>query len=59
MATAEAQQEQGLNLGDVVAIVRRRRLWFAIPTAIGLIGSLILAFALPAEDRKSTLNSSH
>ena len=49
MATAEAQNEQGLNLGDVSAIIRRRRWWFAIPTAIGLVGSLILAFTLPTE----------
>jgi polysaccharide chain length determinant protein (PEP-CTERM system associated) len=49
MATAEVQHEQGLNLGDVSAIIRRRRWWFAIPTALGLVGSVILAFTLPAE----------
>jgi len=49
MATAEAQQEQGLNLGEVSAILRRRRWWFAAPVAIGLLGAVILAFALPAE----------
>jgi polysaccharide chain length determinant protein (PEP-CTERM system associated) len=49
MATAEVGQEQGLSLGDVTAIVRRRRWWFAVPTAVGVLGALILAFTLPTE----------
>jgi polysaccharide chain length determinant protein (PEP-CTERM system associated) len=43
------RNEAGLSLGDIYGVLRRRSGWFLIPTAIGVVASLVLALALPAE----------
>jgi polysaccharide chain length determinant protein (PEP-CTERM system associated) len=43
------RNEAGLSLGDIYGVLRRRSAWFLIPTAIGVVASLVLALALPAE----------
>jgi uncharacterized protein involved in exopolysaccharide biosynthesis len=49
MATRDTRNEAGLSLGDLYGVMRRRRGWFVIPTAIGVVASLVLALTLPAE----------
>jgi polysaccharide chain length determinant protein (PEP-CTERM system associated) len=38
-----------MSLGDLYGVARRRRAWFLIPTALGVVASLVLALTLPAE----------
>ena len=49
MAARDMRNEAGLSLGDIYGVLRRRSGWFLIPTAIGVVASLVLALALPAE----------
>lgn len=35
------------NLGDLVRIVRRRFLWFAVPAAFGVVVALVVSLAIP------------
>jgi len=49
MAARDTRNEAGLSLGDLYGVLRRRRGWFVIPTAIGVVASLVLALTLPAE----------
>jgi polysaccharide chain length determinant protein (PEP-CTERM system associated) len=38
-----------MSLGDIYGALRRRRAWFLVPTAIGVVASLVLSLTLPAE----------
>ncbi len=49
MAARDMRNEAGLSIGDIYGVIRRRRLWFLIPTALGVVLALGLALALPAE----------
>jgi len=49
MAARDMQNDAGLSLGDIYGVLRRRRMWFLVPTGVGVIASLVLALALPAQ----------
>ena len=49
MAARDVRNEAGLSLGDLYGVMRRRRAWFLVPTALGVVASLVLALTLPAE----------
>lgn len=49
MAARDMRNEAGLSIGDIYGVLRRRRAWFMIPTALGVILALALALGLPAE----------
>ncbi len=49
MAARDTRNEAGLSLGDIYGVLRRRRWWFIVPMAIGVVASLVLALTLPAE----------
>jgi succinoglycan biosynthesis transport protein ExoP len=49
MAARDMRNEAGLSIGDIYGVLRRRRAWFLIPTALGVILALGLALGLPAE----------
>jgi len=49
MAARDMRNEAGLSLGDLYGVLRRRRWWFVVPTAVGVVVALALALALPAE----------
>jgi len=56
MPVRDMREEAGLSLGDLYGVLRRRRLWFIIPTSVGVVASLILALTLPANyEAKSTV----
>ena len=49
MAARDVRNEAGMSLGDIYGVLRRRRAWFLVPTALGVVASLVLALTLPAE----------
>lgn len=49
MAARDMQNEAGLSLGDIYGVFRRRRYWFMVPMGVGIVASLVLALALPAQ----------
>lgn len=49
MAARDMRNEAGLSIGDIYGVLRRRRAWFLIPTALGVVLALALALGLPAE----------
>jgi polysaccharide chain length determinant protein (PEP-CTERM system associated) len=48
MAVQEVQ-EQGLNLGDVYAVLQRRKWWLVVPVVAAFVLSILLAIFLPRE----------
>jgi polysaccharide chain length determinant protein (PEP-CTERM system associated) len=49
MAARDVRNEAGLSIGDLYGVVRRRKWWFLVPTAIGIVISGALALLLPAQ----------
>jgi succinoglycan biosynthesis transport protein ExoP len=49
MAARDMRNEAGLSIGDIYGVLRRRRAWFLIPTALGVVLALALALGLPPE----------
>ncbi len=49
MPARDVRNEAGMSLGDIYGALRRRRGWFLIPAALGVVASLVLALTLPAE----------
>jgi polysaccharide chain length determinant protein (PEP-CTERM system associated) len=54
MPPTQHQTDVGFSLGDLVAIFRRRILWFGVPTAAGLLIAAGVALGLPAVYEAST-----
>ena len=49
MTARDVRSEAGVSIGDIYGVARRRMWWFLIPTGVALVGSLVLALALPPE----------
>jgi uncharacterized protein involved in exopolysaccharide biosynthesis len=47
MPARQKRNEAAFNLADLVRIVRRRFLWFAVPASLGLMVAAIVALGLP------------
>lgn len=49
MTVRDVRSEAGVRIGDLYGVFRRRKWWFLVPTIVAVVGSLVLALALPPE----------
>ena len=47
-------EERSVHLLDYLSVLKRRRLWLAVPIVLGVIAGAVLVNVLPREYRAST-----
>lgn len=47
MTARDVRSEAGVSIGDLYGVIRRRKWWLIVPVSVAVVGSLVLALALP------------